>query len=95
MAAASPSTVQTEVTILNQLGMHARPAMAFVDAANRFSSDIRVHKGDQNVDGKSIMQMTMLEATKGTQLTIVAQGSDAEDAIAVLKQLVGRKFDEE
>jgi len=83
------------VTIDNKLGLHARPAMAFVDTANGFKADIRVGKGDQEVDGKSIMQMMMLAATQGTRLLVRAKGDDADDALAALRELVDRKFDEE
>lgn len=82
------------VTVTNELGMHARPAMAFVDLANRFACSVHVRKGEQVVDGKSIMHMMMLAATQGTELTIEADGSDAEAAIASLAELVNRKFDE-
>ena len=73
----SGQPVKLNVTIQNRLGLHARPAMAFVDVANHFKCDIKVSKGDQAVDGKSIMQMMMLAATQGTQLQIQAQGNDA------------------
>ena len=88
-------SVQAQVTILNALGLHARPAMSFVDIANHFQCDIKVRKGTQEVDGKSIMQMMMLAATQGTQLVIEAIGSDAAAALAALRALVDRKFDEE
>jgi len=68
--------------------------MSFVDTANNFNCDIRVCKDDQEVDGKSIMQMMMLAATQGTILTLRAQGSDAQDALLALGQLVDRSFDE-
>ena len=83
------------VRIRNKLGMHARPAMAFVDIANRFKAVVRVRKDEQVVDGKSIMQMMMLVATKGTSLVIEAEGPDAEPVIAELTNLVNRKFDED
>lgn len=83
------------VTISNKLGLHARPAMCFVDAANAFQSAVFVLRGSQSVDGKSIMQMMMLAATKGTELEIVAEGEDAERAVAALKKLVEGGFDEE
>lgn len=82
-------------TIVNRLGLHARPAMAFVDCAGTFSSAVRVRKGDTEVDGKSIMQMMMLAATQGTSLKIKANGPDAGEAIEALRQLVDGKFDEE
>ncbi len=86
---------RANVTIQNRLGLHARPAMAFVDVANGFSADIRVNKGEQDVDGKSIMQMMMLAATQGTKLVVRAKGSDASQALVALAELVDRKFDEE
>ncbi|MCE9589347.1 MAG: HPr family phosphocarrier protein [Planctomycetes bacterium] len=88
-------SISSEVTIKNRLGLHARPAMSFVDIANTFVSQVLVKKGDQTVDGKSIMQMMMLAATQGTQLQIVAQGPDAPQAIQALRALIDRKFDEE
>ena len=86
---------QTTVTIRNKLGLHARPAMAFVDVANRYQSQITVRKDRQAVDGKSIMQMMMLAATQGTDLQIEAVGKDAQEALAALTELIERKFDEE
>ena len=88
-------SAQARVSIRNRLGLHARPAMAFVDAANAFDSDIKVHKGSQVVDGKSIMQIMMLAATQGTELDIHADGSDADTAIEALCDLVNRGFDED
>ena len=88
------------VTITNKLGLHARPAMVFVEAASKYGSAIAVRRCDggpdaEPVDGKSIMQMMMLAATKGTMLEITAQGDDSADAIAELTQLVESNFDEE
>ena len=90
-------TASVTVIISNKLGLHARPAMLFVEAANGFACDIGVRRTDQSetVDGKSIMQMMMLAATQGTKLVLKAKGSDATEAINALKQLVERKFDEE
>jgi phosphocarrier protein len=83
--------------ILNSLGLHARPAMAFVDAASGFACDVRVRRTDNEevVDGKSIMQMLLLAATQGTELEITCDGEGAAGALAALLQLVERKFDEE
>ncbi|MBC7771218.1 MAG: HPr family phosphocarrier protein [Pyrinomonadaceae bacterium] len=90
-----PSPIRVNVTIVNKLGLHARPAMCFVDVANQFASEISVKRGDQAVDGKSIMQMMLLAATKGTELMVEATGADAEQACAALKKLVAAGFDEE
>ncbi|MCC7205348.1 MAG: HPr family phosphocarrier protein [Phycisphaeraceae bacterium] len=87
--------VTQEVKIINRLGLHARPAMAFVDTANGFAARVRVTKGPQVVDGKSIMQVMMLAATQGTTLRIEADGPDAQEAVAALVELVRRKFDED
>jgi phosphocarrier protein len=83
------------VTIVNRLGLHARPAMTFVDLAGTFKSEITVKRADQEVDGKSIMHMMMLAATKGTTLEVTASGPDCEAACAALKKLVDGGFDEE
>lgn len=87
--------VKATVTISNRLGLHARPAMCFVEVASRFNSRILVRRDDQEVDGKSIMQMMMLAATHGTRLEILAEGDDADSAVAELVDLVKRGFDEE
>lgn len=83
------------VTVVNRLGLHARPAMTFVDLAMTFQSAILVSKGDTQVDGKSIMQMMMLAAGQGSQLTVTATGDDAEKACEGLRKLVEGGFDEE
>ena len=88
-------SAKARVSIRNRLGLHARPAMSFVDTANSFESDVKVHKGSQVVDGKSIMQVMMLAATQGTELEICAQGADADKAIKALCDLVNQGFDED
>lgn len=87
--------VETEVEIKNADGLHMRPAMRFVDVAGKFRCDITVSNGPTSVDGKSIMQMSMLAATCGTKLTVRAMGSDAKEAIDAIVLLVEeKKFDE-
>ncbi len=91
-------TVEREVVIANSLGLHARPAMQFVDLAGTFSSRIVVQKQateSYEVDGKSVMQMITLEAGIGTKLKIRADGDDAETAVQKLAELVESKFGEE
>ena len=93
-----PAVAQTctiVATVVNRLGLHARPAMTFVDLAMTFRSAVTVRKADTEVDGKSIMQMMMLAAGQGSELTITATGDDAEAACAGLKNLVESGFDEE
>ncbi len=86
--------VETQVEIVNKYGLHARPAMQFVEIANRYSSKIEISNGVLNVDAKSIMSMMRLAATKGTVLTIIADGEDAEEASTALKALVAQGFGE-
>jgi len=69
--------------------------MQFVDVANQFQAGIKVCRGDQVVDGKSIMQMMMLAATEGTSLKVIADGDDASAALDALEKLVNEKFGEE
>lgn len=85
------------VAIANRLGLHARPATAFAQAAGRFRAEIKVRRadGDEWVDGKSIMQLLMLAATAGTQLEISAEGDDGAAATKALEQLVKGRFDED
>ena len=86
---------EAEVSIKNADGLHMRPAMQFVDIATKFASDIRVSNNETTVDGKSIMQMSMLAATCGTKLMMRALGSDSKQAIEALRALVEEKmFDE-
>jgi len=89
--------VAVKLTIKNRLGLHARPAMAFVDLASTFQCSIVVQRTDNPVpvDGKSIMQMMMLAATQGTELEVIADGDDAKKACDALKALVDCGFDEE
>ena len=87
-------SASAKVTIVNRLGLHARPAMCFVDAANAFASAVTVKREGQGVDGKSIMQMMMLAAMAGTALKIVAEGEDALKALDALEQLINNHFGE-
>jgi len=91
-------TVSRQVVVCNKLGLHARPAMEFVHAANAFSSAVHVHKRSDSpvsVDGKSIMEMLTLEAVQGTPLEISADGDDAAAAVDKLVALFESGFGEE
>jgi len=91
------TTSTTTVPITNRLGLHARPAMMFVDVASKFQAEVTVRRCDQVefVDGKSIMQLMMLAATQGTELEISAKGDDAEAATEQLKVLIQSNFSED
>ena len=84
-----------ELTILNKLGIHARPAALFVKTANRFACDIFVEKDGEKINGKSIMGLMMLAAGPGSKLIVYANGADAQPALAEIEALVKRKFDED
>lgn len=81
-------------TILNKLGLHARAAANFVKVANRFSSEVEVKKKNIKVNGKSIMGVLMLAASKGSEIEVVARGHDAVQAIDALGELINNKFGE-
>ena len=87
--------VTRELTIINKLGVHARPAALFVKTANRYECEISVEKDGEKVNGKSIMGLMMLAAGPGSKLTIHASGTDASQALVEIEALVKRKFDEE
>ena len=84
-----------ELKVINQLGLHARPAALFVKTASRFESDISVAKDGNSVSGKSIMGLMTLEAGLGSVLMVTAEGMDAEESLNELQHLVGSKFFEE
>ncbi|MGB0662928.1 MAG: HPr family phosphocarrier protein [Pontibacterium sp.] len=85
---------QKTLTICNKLGLHARAAAKFVETANRFSSEVNLIKDGRSVNGKSIMSVMMLAATMGTEVTIEANGKDAEQALDAIATLINNKFDE-
>jgi len=87
--------IEREVTIVNKLGLHARPAAMFVRIANKHRAEIWVEKEGEQVNGKSIMGLMMLAAGQGSKLVISAEGSDAEQAVKELESLIERRFDEE
>ena len=86
--------IQEKVTIINKLGLHARAAAKFVATSGRFESSVKVVKGTQQIDGKSIMAVMMLAASKGTELELLVDGRDEQQALAALKELVEDYFGE-
>ncbi|OGI61365.1 MAG: phosphocarrier protein HPr [Candidatus Muproteobacteria bacterium RBG_16_60_9] len=83
-----------DVTIVNNLGLHARAAAKLVSLASGFKSDVTLARDNQQVNAKSIMGVMMLAAAKGTVLKICAQGADEDKTIDALTQLVGERFGE-
>ncbi len=81
--------------IKNKLGLHARAAALLVQTVNRFSSEIKISKDGMTVDGRSILGVLTLAATKGSQIVVEAGGKDAEEAVRAIERLVEKKFHEE
>ena len=86
--------IETQVTIINKLGLHARAAAKFVGCASSFSSNIQTGKDGSWVDGKSIMSIMLLAAGKGTVLDLHIVGDDEEAALEALTTLIANRFDE-
>ena len=87
-------TCTKEFTIVNKMGMHARPAAQFVKRASKFECEVWVEKDDEQVNGKSIMGLMMLAAGQGAKLVITTEGQDAESAIQELGKLIQCGFDD-
>jgi len=86
--------ITTTTTINNFLGLHARASAKFVALAGRYSSELEVTKGSQTVNGKSIMGVMMLSATKGTPITLKATGDDEDALMKAMLELIANKFGE-
>ena len=87
--------ITKKLTILNKLGIHARPAAQFVRIASRFAADVTVEKDDESVDGKSIMGLMMLAVGCGAEISVTTDGADEAAAMEALETLVAGKFGEE
>jgi phosphocarrier protein HPr len=83
------------VTVVNQLGMHARAAAKFVHLAGRFDARVKVARDRREMDGKSIMGILLLAAARGSTITISAEGADERDAVDALVALVRSGFGED
>jgi phosphocarrier protein len=86
--------ISRDIEIKNKLGLHARAAAKLVHTAARFQSDIKIRKGDEEVDGKSILGILLLAAGRGSSITVKADGADEQQAIGAIQELIDRKFDE-
>ena len=85
--------IKKKLIVKNKQGLHARPAALFVQIANKFDSRITVSRGEEEVNGKSIMGILMLGAEKGSSIFIEADGADAEAAIEELSKIIISKED--
>ena len=86
--------VEKKVIVTHKVGLHARPASVFVQTAAKFASDITVTCEDRNANAKSILTVLTLGAHKGAEITIAAEGDDAEEAVNTLVELVENNFGE-
>ena len=86
--------ISKEVLINNQVGLHARPATFFIQKANEFKSSIWVEKDERRVNAKSLLGVLSLGIVKGTTITLIADGSDQEEAIETLSKLIDSDFSE-
>ena len=86
--------INREIEIKNKLGLHARAAAKLVHTAARFKSDIKIRKGDEEVDGKSILGILLLAAGRGSVITMKADGPDERAALDAIENLIDQKFDE-
>ena len=89
------SIVETNVTITNRVGLHARPARLLVQTAAQFQSQIQLRHGDKTANAKSIVGVLKLGAVMGDMLLFHAEGEDAEKALDALTNLALRNFDEQ
>ena len=89
------SKIVKELTIMNRLGLHARPSAMFVKVCSRFKCDIWVEKDGEQVNRKSIMGLMMLAAGQGSKLQVTCEGADAQKALAEIEAVIQRKFDED
>ncbi len=86
--------IRRTITIVNKLGLHARAAAKLVATASPFQSSVRIQKGEREVDGKSIMSVMLLAASKGTEVDIIVEGPDEQEALDAVCALIDNRFDE-
>ena len=86
--------IRNKVKIINKLGLHARAAAKFVTLASGYKSDVQLVKGERGVNGKSIMGVMMLAAACGSELELVIDGADEQEAMSKLEELINALFGE-
>ena len=85
---------ERDIEIQNKLGLHARATAKLVQLAAKFKSDIKIRKGGEEVDGKSILGILMLAVGRGSMIHLKADGPDEREALEAIEALIDRKFDE-
>ena len=86
--------VAKKLEIKNKLGLHARAAALLVQTVNRFDAEVKISKDGQLVDGRSIMGVLTLAATRGSRIHVEAKGKEAEEAMRAIERLIAKKFNE-
>lgn len=86
--------IERTITIINNLGLHARAAAKFVTTASEFEAEVQVSRNGRSINGKSIMGMMMLAAAKNTEIKICANGKDAQQALDAVEALINDFFGE-
>ena len=94
-SASTGQKIEKEITIINRLGLHARPAAMFVRISSRYRCEVWVSKEGEEVNGKSIMGLMMLAAGQGSKLRIRCDGPDADKAMQELEELINARFNED
>ncbi|WP_096085259.1 HPr family phosphocarrier protein [Agaribacterium haliotis] len=86
---------QQQITIVNKLGLHARAATKFANVAKQYAASIEVEVAGKSIDGKSIMSLMLLAASKGTEIVLRTDGNDEDKAMKGLCELINNRFDED
>lgn len=86
--------IRKKITIINKLGLHARAAAKLVHLASRYASESKLIRGEKSVNGKSIMGVMMLAASRGTEIELVVEGEDEQEAMQALTDLINNRFGE-
>ncbi|CAA0083333.1 Phosphocarrier protein HPr [Zhongshania aliphaticivorans] len=86
--------VESQIIIINKLGLHARAAAKLVSTAGDFTATVQISVGDRSVDGKSIMAVMMLAASKGTEITVRCDGDDEQAALSAVLDIISQRFGE-
>ena len=89
-----PRELRRRVVVKNEVGLHARPAKNLVSLLNKYLSDVHIEKDGYRINAKSIIGVLTLAAVAGTELTVIAQGEDAEEALDAVEQLFAEGFGE-
>lgn len=87
--------IKETIPIINKLGLHARAAAKLVSTATRYASDVKISRNGKEVDGKSIMSVMMLAASCGTDVDLIIDGSDENEAFTAVKELIADRFGED